>query len=105
MSTNYLAQSMTVGGQAIQGPLVGINKVGDLVSKLLEFLIPFGGVLFLLVFIWGGIDIIMSQGSPEKWKNARLKITYAIVGFVLLAVAFLLIKLIETIFGLNTGIF
>ncbi len=105
MSTHFLAQNLSIGGQAIQGPLQGINSVGDIVSKLLSFLIPMGGILFLLVFIWGGIDIITSQGSPEKWKNARLKITYAIVGFTLLAVAFLLVKLIETVFGLNTGIF
>lgn len=105
MNIHYLAQKLTVGGQDIEGPLVGIEKVGDIVSKLLTFLIPLGGILFLLVFIWGGIDIIMSQGSPEKWKTARLKITYAVVGFVLLAVAFLFVKLIETIFGLNTGIF
>lgn len=105
MSMHYLTQNLSIGGQAIQGPLQGINTVGDIVSRLLTFLIPIGGILFLLVFIWGGIDIIMSQGSPEKWKTARLKITYALVGFVLLAVAFLLVKLIETIFGLNTGIF
>lgn len=105
MSMHYLTQNLSIGGQAIQGPLQGINTVGDIVSKLLTFLIPLGGIAFLLVFIWGGVDIIMSQGSPEKWKTARLKITYALVGFVLLAVAFLLVKLIETIFGLNTGIF
>lgn len=105
MSTDYLAQNLSIGGQAIQGPLQGINSVGDIISKLLTFLIPFGGIIFLLVFIWGGYDIITSQGSPEKWKTARLKITYGIVGFTLLAVAFLLVRLIETIFGLNTRIF
>lgn len=101
----YLADSMSINGQSIEGPLQGINTVGDIVSKLMAFAIPFGGILFLLVFIWGGIDIITSQGSAEKWKTARLKITYAVIGFVLLATAFLLVKLIETIFGLRTGIF
>lgn len=105
MSTNYLAQSMTVGGQAIQGPLVGINSVGDLVTKGLEFLIPLGGITLLLVIIWGGYDFIISRGSPEKIKGAQAKITAGVIGFVLLAVAFLLVKLIEKIFGLDTGIF
>lgn len=105
MNVHYLTQNLSIGGQAIEGPLKGINTVGDLMSKLLEFLIPFGGIVLLLVIIWGGYDIITSQGSPEKWKTARLKITYGIVGFILLAVAFLLVKLIERIFGLNTGIF
>ncbi len=105
MSTNYLAQSMTVGGQSIQGPLVGINKVGDLISKLLTLLIPLGGIILLIVVIWGGYDYMMSRGTPEKVKTAQAKITYGIIGFVLLAVSFLLIKVIQIIFGLDTGIF
>ncbi|MBI3366386.1 hypothetical protein HY041_02030, partial [Candidatus Roizmanbacteria bacterium] len=92
---------MTLGGQAIQGPLVGINKVGDLVSKVLEFLIPLGGIALLIVIIWGGYDFMMSRGTPEKLKSAQAKITAGIIGFVLLAVSFLLIKLIEKIFGLE----
>lgn len=106
MSHQYLAQNLTISGTQIQGPLApGINTIGDIISKLLTFIIPIGGILLLFVIIWGGYDIIMSQGSPEKWKNARNKITYGVVGFVLLAVAFLLIKLVENIFNLRTGLF
>jgi len=105
MSHNYLAQNLSIGGQAIQGPLQGINTVGDLISKILEFAIPMGGIILLFMMIWGGYDIITSQGSAEKWKTARNKITYGIIGFILLAVAFLLTKLVEVIFGLKTGIF
>ena len=105
MTKQYLAQNLSIGGQAIQGPLQGINTVGDLVSKLIEFAIPFGAIVLLLVLIWAGYDIITSQCSAEKWKTARMKATYAVVGFILLAVAFLLTKFVETIFGLNTGIF
>lgn len=102
---HYLAQSMTVGGQTIEGPLQGINNVGDLITKIMEFLIPMGGIILLVVIIWGGYDFMMSQGTPEKLKSAQAKITAGIIGFVLLAVSFLLVKLVQVIFGLNTGIF
>lgn len=105
MATRYFVQNLTIGGQAVQGPLVGINTVGDLINKLLAFLIPLAGIILLLVIISGGYDVIMSQGTPEKLKTAQGKITAGIIGFVLLAFAFLLIKLIERIFGLSTGIF
>lgn len=105
MTSQYIAQNLSIGGQAIQGPLVGINKVGDLVSKLLEFLIPLGGIALLIVIIWGGYDFIISRGTPEKIKSAQAKITAGVIGFVLLTISFLLIKLIEKIFGLDTGIF
>lgn len=102
---HYLAQSMTVGGQTITGPLQGINNVGDLITKIMEFLIPMAGIILLIVIIWGGYDFMMSQGTPEKLKGAQAKITTGIIGFVLLAVSFLLVKLVQVIFGLNTGIF
>lgn len=96
---------MTVGGQAIQGPLVGINTVGDVVTKIMEFLIPLAGIILVVVIIWGGYDFMMSQGQPEKLKGAQAKITTGIIGIVLLAVSFLLVKLVQLVFGLNTGIF
>lgn len=105
MTYKYLTQDLSIGGQTIKGPLENITTVGDLVSKLLGFAIPAGAIILLVIMIWGGYDIITSQGSPEKWKTARSKITYGVIGFILLAVAFLLTKLVETIFGLKTGIF
>lgn len=105
MEGKYFAQKMTIGGQEITGPLVGINNVGDLIGEILKFLIPLAGIILLFVVIWGGYDLILSQGSAEKIKGAKAKITAGIIGFVLLVTSFLLIKLIERIFDLNTGIF
>ncbi len=103
--THYLAQSMTVGGQEIQGPLQGISTIGDLISRVSSFLFPIAGIILLVVFIWGGYDFMMSQGSADKIKGAWAKLTTGVIGFVLLALSYLLVKLIERIFGLNTGIF
>ncbi len=101
----YLAQSMTIGGQQIQGPLQGISTVGDLISKITVLLFPIAGLILLLVFIWGGYDFMISQGSADKIKAAWAKLTTGVIGFALLALSYLLVKLIEKIFGLNTGIF
>ncbi len=102
---HYLAQSMTIGGQQIQGPLQGITTVGDLISKVTELIFPIAGLILLFVFILGGYDFMMSQGSADKMKSAWAKLTTGVIGFIILALSFLLVKLIERIFGLNTGIF
>lgn len=99
-----LAQSINVGGQSIEGPLEGINTVGDLINTLMKFLIPLAGIILLLVLIWGGYDFMMSGGNPEKVKSAQAKITTGIIGFVLLVLAYLIVRIISFIFGLQTGI-
>mgnify|MGYP000231293099 CR=1 FL=1 len=98
-----LTQQIQVGGQPIEGPLEGINNVGDLVNKVINFLIPLAGIILLLIFIWGGYDFMMSQGQPDKVKSAQAKITTGVIGFVLLILAFIITKILAFIFGLNTG--
>ena len=99
-----LAQNINIGGQPISGPLKDINTVGDLINRLLSFLIPLAGIILLLVLIWGGYDFLMSGGAPDKIKSAQAKITTGLIGFFLLAFAYLIVKIIAFIFGVETGI-
>jgi len=104
---------VNLGGQTIEGPLkirdshgrlISDPKLGDIVGRVLQFLMPLAGVVLLFVLIWGGYDFIMSQGNPEKIKSAQAKITTGLIGFGLLVFSYLITKLISTIFGLQTGI-
>jgi hypothetical protein len=101
MTYLFLAQKVNIGGQQIEGPLQGIDNIGQLVSRLLLFLIPFAGVILLFVLIWGGYDFIISQGNPEKIKGAQAKISTGIIGFILLIISYLLVRVITKIFGLG----
>lgn len=109
---NLLAQNLNiqVGSSSapktisIQGPLVGINSLADIVTVFMSFLYPFAGVIFLGVVIWGGIDLLTSHGEAEKLNSGRSKITSGIIGFVLLAVSYILAKLLGFIFGVGEGI-
>lgn len=102
MKNNLLAQTINIGGQEIIGPLGGeITSLGDLVNKLIDFIIPFSGIILLLVLIWGGYDYLLSHGDPEKVKSGKGKITAGIIGFIIIILAYTLTKLISYIFGLQ----
>ncbi len=105
MKTSFLTQRIEISGQPIEGPLQGINTIGDLINRILPFLTAFAGVILLFVFIWGGYDFITSQGNADKVKSAQAKITTGIIGFVLLIISYLLVRVIAKIFGLEGGIF
>jgi len=110
---NLLSQSVNFGGQTIEGPLkikdsagniIANPKLGDIVGRVLQFILPFAGVILLFVLIWGGYDFMMSQGNPEKVKGAQAKITSGLIGFGLLILSYFFVKLIAFIFSLQSGI-
>ena len=109
MKNNLLAQKIKIGSQEIEGPLTyltggsgsSINSIGDLVNRLVDFIIPLSGIILLLVLIWGGYDYLLSHGDPEKVKSGKGKITAGIIGFIIIILAYTLTKLIAYIFGLQ----
>ncbi len=106
MKNLFLAQKVKIGEKGeIEGPLVGINNIGDLINRILPILISFAGLILLFTLIWGGYDFINSQGEAQKVKSAQAKITAGIIGIVLLVISYLLSRLISKIFGLGEGIF
>lgn len=104
MAMKLLAQNVSLNGVSIQGPLVGYNTIGDIINNVVPFVISIAGILLFFILMWGGYDYIMSQGTPEKLKTANAKITAAIVGFVLLILAFLITRIISYVFGIGNGI-
>jgi len=106
MNNQLLSQSLNFGNQTIQGPLdQSVDSLGKIITKTLGFIMPMAGIVLLFVLISGGYDYIMSQGNPDKIKTGQAKITSGIIGFFLLIVSFLAVKLIAVIFGLGGGIF
>ncbi len=57
-----------------------------------------GIVLFIMLFL-GGFSYITSGGDPKKVESARNTLTYAIGGMIFIALAYLILKFIETFTG------
>lgn len=89
----------------ITGPLVGINNLGDLVNTLMSFLLPISGVILFFILVWGGYDILMSQGESERLQSGKNKITAGIIGIVLLVLSYLITNILGYIFGVGGGFF
>lgn len=59
-------------------------------------------LLSLLYLIYGGIDWIRSEGDKQKVESAKKKVTYAVIGLVITFLAFLIIRVIGTVFGASS---
>lgn len=76
----------------------GINKF---LSNILAVIYIFGSIIFLFMIVAGAVQWITSGGDKEAVQKARSRITNAIIGLVLLALARFIAALVGSITGFN----
>jgi len=107
MKKNYLAQinfeELKKAIPAAPGSLLADPNltVSQIVSSLLSYLFVLAGLALLVYLILGGFELMTSAGDPEKTKRAKGKITNAIIGFFVIFIAYWLMQVVQTIFGLT----
>lgn len=110
---HLLAQNLQITGVdeagnpysvSFKGPLKdSIGSISDLINLLLSIMYPIAGVILFFMIVIGGFKWMSSQGEPDKLDSARKYMTNGVVGFVLLALSFFLVRLIAFVFGLDGG--
>lgn len=76
----------------------GINRILD-VFVLLIFSV--GTIIFLFMILVSAVQWISSGGDKEAIAGARKRVTNAVIGLILLAVAFMLLRIIGTVLNLK----
>lgn len=83
-----------------QPDAVKIVEIGPLIKSGITIALLVAAVLTFAFLIWGGLQWIMSGGDKAKYEEARNRITAALIGLAIVALAWLLIKLVAYFFGL-----
>jgi len=84
---------------------VAVNTdLGSFVSRTISAIIIVAALATFLYLIYGGIQWIMSGGEKEKIKEARDKITQAIIGLAIVAAAWAIYLLIDYFFGIGNTV-
>lgn len=78
-----------------------LNSLGRIISTVIPYLFGGAGLLLLLYLIWGGFGYMLSGGDPKAAEGAKQKITNALVGFVIIFVAYWLVQILGTVFGIS----
>ena len=77
------------------------TTLGGIVSGLIPYLFAGAGILLLLYLIAGGLGLMTSRGDPKAVQAAQGKITNALVGFVIVFLAFWIVQIIGNILGIK----
>jgi len=80
--------------------LTGLT-LGGVISFLVAAVLILAGVIFFFMLVIGGIQWIMSGGDKAKTEEARNRITAALIGLIIVFAAWLIIILVQNVFGVS----
>lgn len=105
---NVFAQGLTLpDGTTLKGPVTTATNIGGIVTKAFPYVIAFAGFGLLLMIIAAGFTLLTSAGDAKKTEQGKQRLTYAIVGFLLVFGSVFLVQVISKILGVKeaTSIF
>lgn len=80
----------------------GITSLGDAVSRLVVPGFSLAAIAVIIYFLLGAFKFLTSGGNKEEVAAGRNMITHAIIGFIILMFAFLILQfLLSSLFGIT----
>ena len=86
-----------VGGM----PSGGIGVLEKIVQNAAVILFIFAIAFTFFMLVYSGWQWMTSGGDKQKLQQVRQRITYTIIGFILVFCAFLILNLISRFFGIG----
>ena len=60
------------------------------ISKLINYLLGFIGILLMAMLIYGGLLYLTSRGNEKQTETAKNVLTYAIIGIVIIFASYII---------------
>lgn len=92
-------ETITAGGETIKVPTLKCLEV--VFSNILTVSISLAILALFVMLLVGGFKYLTSSGDQKATASAQQTMTSALIGIVLLALAFIIFKLIEQFTGVN----
>jgi len=82
----------------INNPLGSTSgTVGDIVDKILEFLLQVGVPIAVLMYVWAGFLFLTSGGNEKKVNTAKQAVIWTSVGLAVLIISNGLVEVVKSI--------
>lgn len=79
--------------------LKGLKGINALLDNVVGIFFAAAALSFIIMFVWGATQMILSGGEKEAVGKARAKITWAIIGIVLMSLSYFIFQLLEAVTG------
>ena len=93
------------GNKPLPTDFEGSKTFSELVVKILNILLAIVGLIAVIFLVWGGFKYITSAGDEEAVDKAKSTIINALIGVVVVILAFALVRIVASaILGGDTGV-
>lgn len=83
----------------------GLNQIIEIFTRVISISVGGAFIAVMVVLVWAGIKMITSGGDAKALGQASQTVTWALLGILFLALAWLILKLIEAFTGLPLTFF
>lgn len=80
-----------------------LTTPGGFISAFLLPVLTIAGFVSVIMIVISGIQFISSSGNPEAAAAARGRLTFALTGFAVIVLAFIILQIIDQVF-LKSGV-
>lgn len=93
LSATGISAANPVDRPTIPNP-TGKTDFGAILNTIITALLFFAGAVAVLFLIIGGFRYVVSAGNAEQVEGAKKTILYAILGLIIIFIAFVLVQLV-----------
>lgn len=79
----------------------GVSFFTQFVPNMVGLVFIVGIVIFVFMLLMAGIQWITAGGDKQALEGAKGRLTQALVGIFIMLSVFAIVKLVETLFGIN----
>lgn len=71
-------------------------------SNVISVVLALGGIVLFIMLIYGGFKYLTAGGDPKALEGAKGTLSHAILGLVVLVLAFIILKVIAEVTGVSS---
>ena len=86
-------------------PAAGLNEIEQVFANVISVIVGLGFIATLVLLVVAGFKYLTSGGEPKAIQAAHQTVTWALLGILFMAVAWLLLQLIQAFTGINVTFF
>jgi branched-subunit amino acid transport protein AzlD len=87
--------------EAITAPNFQGKGIADVVSRAVVYIFPLGLFLLLIFIVISGYQWMTSGNQPQKLQSAQRNMTYAIVGMIIIFLAYWIVQILGRALGIQ----
>lgn len=86
-------------------PEAGLTQIEEVFGKVISVIVGLAFIALLVLLVWAGFKYLTSAGEPKAIQSAHQTVTWAFLGILFLAIAWLILQLIQAFTGIEVTFF